>query len=308
MREQTTLLNELNSLVSETPNPATQEIDLLSNTQILQKINEADHHVAPAVKQVLPQIAQAVEHIVAGFKKGGRLIYIGAGTSGRLGVLDAVECPPTFSVSHQQVIGVLAGGEKAMYKAVEGAEDNTQLAINDLTQLKINHNDVVVGIAASGRTPYVVSALTYAKSQGCKTAGITCNPDSPVLNAADVPICAVVGAEVLTGSTRMKSGTAQKLILNMLSTASMIKMGKVYGNLMVDVNASNAKLYARAIRIVMQATQCNEQQAQDALKRSEQNVKLAILLVLTGVSVEQGQALLAQQQGFLRHAVAQANE
>ncbi|KPH94313.1 N-acetylmuramic acid-6-phosphate etherase [Pseudoalteromonas porphyrae] len=301
--QQRTLLEELNGIVSEGQNPATLDIDLLDSIQILTKINTEDQKVADAVKCVIPEIAKAVDHIVTAFKQGGRLIYIGAGTSGRLGILDAVECAPTYSVSDQQVIGIIAGGETAFKKAVEGAEDSLTLSVDDLKAINLQTKDVVIGIAASGRTPYVRAAIEYAKSVGCKTVGVTCNPNSLVMQLPDIGICPVVGAEAVTGSTRMKSGTAQKLVLNMLSTASMIRTGKVYKNLMVDVNASNEKLHARAIRIVMQATDCTHQQAVDALKQAKQSAKLAILILLTGKDAAQAQLMLMQADGFLRKAV-----
>ncbi|WP_088330031.1 N-acetylmuramic acid 6-phosphate etherase [Lacimicrobium sp. SS2-24] len=306
IQTESVLLKQLDSMVSEGRNPDTMDIDLLSTQAILKKINTEDQKVAAAVAAAIPLIAQAVDKIVAAFAKGGRLIYIGAGTSGRLGVLDAVECPPTFSVSDQQVIGIIAGGEGAMYKAVEGAEDDPELAIQDLQKLDVSADDVLVGIAASGRTPYVVSALHYARKMGAPAISVTCNPESAVTQAADIGICALVGPEALTGSTRMKSGSAQKMILNMLTTASMIRSGKSYENLMVDVHASNQKLYARAIRIVMQATDCDHQTAREALSKTGYKAKLAILHVLTGLDEQQGQALLDQQQGFLRRAVEQA--
>jgi N-acetylmuramic acid 6-phosphate etherase len=303
IEQQRTLIDELSKMMSEGQNPETLDIDLLDSTQILHKINAEDQKVADAVKRVIPQISQAVECIVAAFKKGGRLIYLGAGTSGRLGVLDAAECPPTFSVNEQHVIGIIAGGETALKKAIEGAEDNLSLAVDDLKAVHLCSHDVVVGIAASGRTPYVLSAINYANTLGCCTVGLTCHPDSQLMAISEVGICTVVGAEVITGSTRMKSGTAQKLVLNMLSTASMIRSGKVYKNLMVDMKASNQKLHARAVRIVMQATNCTHQQAVDALNGAKQNVKLAILMVLTGKSAQHAEQLLNQSGGFLRQAV-----
>ncbi|WP_102796325.1 N-acetylmuramic acid 6-phosphate etherase [Bowmanella denitrificans] len=308
LKSESVLLKQLDQMVSEGRNPHTYDIDLLSTQQILDRINLEDQKVALAVRQAIPLIAQAVDKIVAAFARGGRLVYIGAGTSGRLGVLDAVECPPTFSVTDQQVIGIIAGGAGAMYKAVEGAEDDPELAITDLKKINLSADDVLVGIAASGRTPYVISALQYAKSLGTPAVSVTCNPDSPVTLEADIGICAVVGPEALTGSTRMKSGSAQKMVLNMLTTAAMIRSGKSYENLMVDVNASNQKLYARAIRIVMQATDCDHQTARDALAKTGFKAKLAILHVLTGLDMQAGQALLEQQQGFLRKAVEQARE
>ena len=301
--QQNQLVSALKNIATEEQNKDTLDIDLLDSLDVVKKINNEDKKVAIAVEKVLPEVAQAVDKIIAAFTVEGRLIYIGAGTSGRLGILDAVECPPTFSVSDKQVLGIIAGGDNAIYKAVEGAEDDPKRAIEDLQKVNISKNDVLVGIAASGRTPYVISAMKYAKIIGASVVGVSCSPDQVMGELADINICAVVGPEVLTGSTRMKSGTAQKLILNMLSTASMIRSGKSYRNLMVDVNSSNEKLYARAVRIVMQATSCDYQMAKQALEQSENNAKLAILLVLTGVDVKQGQIILAKNQGFLRKAI-----
>lgn len=301
--QQNQLVSALKNIATEEQNKDTLDIDLLDSLDVVKKINNEDKKVAIAVEKVLPEVAQAVDKIIAAFTVGGRLIYIGAGTSGRLGILDAVECPPTFSVSDKQVLGIIAGGDNAIYKAVEGAEDDPKRAIEDLQKVNISKNDVLVGIAASGRTPYVISAMKYAKIIGASVVGVSCSPDQVMGELADINICAVVGPEALTGSTRMKSGTAQKLILNMLSTASMIRSGKSYRNLMVDVNSSNEKLYARAVRIVMQATSCDYQMAKQALEQSENNAKLAILLVLTGVDVKQGQIILAKNQGFLRKAI-----
>lgn len=294
------LISELAQLSTEQSNPKSLELDKLATLELVSLINQEDALVAPAVNAELSSIAQAVDAITLAFEQGGRLIYLGAGTSGRLGILDAVECPPTFSTPDQQVIGLIAGGTKAIFKAVEGAEDNEQLAIDDLTQIQLKPIDIVVGIAASGRTPYVLSAVNYAKTLGCTTIGVTTNQGSRLSQIADIAIAPNVGAEVLTGSTRLKSGTAQKMVLNMLSTASMIKLGKVYKNLMVDVHASNEKLKARAVRIVMQATDCNEQQASEKLAQADNQVKLAILMQLTHLPKTQAQQLLEQQQGKLR--------
>lgn len=306
MNKQSTLINELDALVSEGRNPSTMDIDLLDTQTLLNRINDEDQKVALAVQAVLPQVTLAVDAIVTAFSQGARLIFIGAGTSGRLGVLDAVECVPTFSVSDKQVVGIMAGGEKAIFKAVEGAEDSTTMSVEDLINVSLTANDVVVGLAASGRTPYVLSGLAYAKSLGAVTVGIACSPNTPLITAADISICPVVGPEVLTGSTRLKSATAQKMVLNMLTTASMIKTGKSYQNLMVDVNASNEKLYARAIRIVMQATNCDYNTGKNALDQAEQSAKLAILLVETSLNAEEGKRLLAQNDGFLRLAINEA--
>ncbi|MFT4789817.1 MAG: N-acetylmuramic acid 6-phosphate etherase [Paraglaciecola sp.] len=297
------LLSELNTILSESRNPDTLNIDLLSTDAILQKINEEDQKVALAIKPALKNIGIAVDTIVEAFKNKGRLIYLGAGTSGRLGIIDAVECVPTFSIEKDIVIGIIAGGEKAIKVAVEGAEDDQEAAIEDLKAVNFNPKDVLVGIAASGRTPYVLSGLKYAQLIGAKSVAVSCNPNSAIGKAANVDICAAVGPEILTGSTRMKSGTAQKLILNMLSTASMIKIGKTYQNLMVDVNASNKKLYARALLIVMQATDCDEQIATDALLAAGNQAKVAIMMILTGVNATDSITFLKQHDGFLRAAV-----
>ena len=301
--DQDKLLNQLESMSSEARNTQSTDIDLLSSLQIVQLINQQDQTVAQSVSHCLPQVAQVAERIVQAFANGGRLVYLGAGTSGRLGILDAVECPPTYSVPASQVVALIAGGNGAVYKAVEGAEDDPQLAVADLQQLGLNAKDVLVGIAASGRTPYVLGGLAYARSIGCFTAAISCNANAPVLSAADTGICAVVGAEVVTGSTRMKAGTAQKLILNMLTTTAMILSGKVYQNLMVDLHASNEKLVARAVRIVIQATDCDADTARAALKAAGMSAKLAILHILTGESIEHCEQQLKKQHGFIRKAL-----
>ncbi|OEO32714.1 N-acetylmuramic acid 6-phosphate etherase [Devosia insulae DS-56] len=297
------LLSELELLVSEERNPRTMGIDLMATPEIVATINAEDRLVPEAVGKTLPQVAQAVDRIVEAFGKGGRLIYIGAGTSGRLGVLDASECPPTFGVPPTMVVGVIAGGLGALVSAVEGAEDSVTGGAADLRAIDLTNRDVVVGIAVSGRTPYVIGALNYAKSLGAVTVGLTCNPDSAIAGLADISIAPLVGAEVVTGSTRLKSGTAQKLVLNMLSTASMIRIGKTYQNLMVDVRTSNEKLLARAVRIVMQATDCPEQVAEEALERTGNDVKLAILIILTGLDVEAARTAMAGAGGFLRRAL-----
>ena len=297
------LLSELDQLVSEERNPRTMGIDLMSTPEIVATISAEDRLVPEAVGKTLPQVAQAVDAIVNAFGKGGRLVYIGAGTSGRLGVLDASECPPTFGVPPTMVVGVIAGGLGALVSAVEGAEDSADGGAADLRAIDLTNRDVVVGIAVSGRTPYVIGALNYAKSLGAVTVGLTCNPDSAIAGMADISIAPLVGPEVVTGSTRLKSGTAQKLVLNMLSTASMIRIGKTYQNLMVDVRTSNEKLLARAVRIVMQATDCPEQVAEQALERTGNDVKLAILTILTGQDVKDARAAMADAGGFLRRAL-----
>ncbi len=302
------LIAALSHLVAEGRNPDTMDIDLLSSQEIVERLNQQDKQVPLAVEAVLPQIAQAVDKITAAFKQGGRLIYLGAGTSGRLGVLDASECPPTFGVSDQMVIGLIAGGKEAMFTAQEGAEDNATLGAHDLQQIDFSSKDVLVGIAASGRTPYVIGALEYANDLGATTIALSCNPDSPIAEIAQIAISPVVGPEALTGSTRLKSGTAQKLVLNMLTTASMIRLGKSYQNLMVDVRATNRKLIARAVRIVMQATDCQREEAEALLKESHNNAKLAILMHLTGMNYEQATAKLSQSDGFLRRAMEEHEE
>ncbi|MGU3162163.1 N-acetylmuramic acid 6-phosphate etherase [Vibrio cholerae] len=302
------LIAALSHLVSEGRNPDTMDIDLLSSQEIVERLNQQDKQVPLAVEAVLPQIAQAVDKITAAFKQGGRLIYLGAGTSGRLGVLDASECPPTFGVSDQMVIGLIAGGKEAMFTAQEGAEDNATLGAHDLQQIDFSSKDVLVGIAASGRTPYVIGALEYANDLGATTIALSCNPDSPIAEIAQIAISPVVGPEALTGSTRLKSGTAQKLVLNMLTTASMIRLGKSYQNLMVDVRATNRKLIARAVRIVMQATDCQREEAEALLKESHNNAKLAILMHLTGMNYELATAKLSQSDGFLRRAMEEHEE
>ena len=293
----------LGSLVSETRNPETMDLDALSTIELVTRFNQQDTLVALAVKETLPDVARAVDAAAGALKAGGRIIYMGAGTSGRLGVLDASECPPTFGVPHGLVIGLIAGGPGALLKAVEGAEDNPQLGEDDLRALTLSPQDLVVGLAASGRTPYVIGGLKYARSTGCTTVAISCNPDSPIAQQAEIAISPVVGPEALTGSTRLKSGTAQKLVLNMISTGAMVKFGKVYQNLMVDMKASNIKLVDRACRMVVEATGVTLEQARSVLEQTEYDVKPAILMVLTGLDVNAARARLDAHQGFLRAAL-----
>ena len=297
------LLQTLSTLITEQRNPNSMHVDSLSALEIVQLMNEEDKQVPLAIEKCLPQIAQAVERTVAAFQQGGRLVYIGAGTSGRLGVLDASECPPTFGVSPEMVKGIIAGGERALRHPIEGAEDSKAQAVVDLQTIQFSSKDVLVGIAASGRTPYVIGALEYAKSLGSVTVSIASNPNSAMANIVDIAIDTVVGPEVLTGSSRLKSGTAQKLVLNMLTTASMILMGKCYQNLMVDVQASNEKLKARAIHIVMQATDCDKALAEETLKQADQNAKLAIMMILSGLDRAQAEALLEKHHGKLQLAL-----
>ncbi len=273
-------------------------IDLLPTQDILTVMNREMKLVPAAVARVIPQIAKAVDEIVRAFREGGRLIYIGAGTSARLGVLDASECPPTFSVPEGMVVGLIAGGPKAILHAVEGAEDDVEEGKRNLQEIDLSAKDVVVGIAVSGRTPYVVGALTYAQSIGAKTISLTCNPQSTLADMADIAIAPVVGPEVVTGSTRLKTGTAQKLVLNMLTTASMIRIGKTYENLMVDLTISNKKLQARAIRIIAEATGCSADVAESHLAKSGNNVKLAILMILTGMDTPEAEASACPPRRF----------
>ena len=294
----------LTTLATEGRNPASLTIDALDSLEIVRLINNEDGKVAPAIATQLPAIAQAVDAIVAALRAGGRLIYIGAGTSGRLGILDATECPPTYSTDPEQIIGLIAGGRDAVFRSVEHAEDDEALAIQDLQAIAFTKQDILVGIAASGRTPYVVSALRYAQSLGAQTVALTCSDPNPMQAHADIAITVIVGAEVVTGSTRMKAGTAQKMVLNMLSTAAMIRLGKVYGNLMVDVKPSNAKLVQRQKNIVMQATGCDEAAASAALHTAQGEAKTAILMLLLSLSAGEARARLAESQGRIRDAVA----
>ncbi|BFQ94457.1 N-acetylmuramic acid 6-phosphate etherase [Gallibacterium anatis] len=299
----TSLSQTLKQLTSEQRNSASLNLDQLSALEIVQLMNQEDQKVALAVNDQLAQIAQAVEVIVSAFQQGGRLIYQGAGTSGRLGVLDASECPPTFGVPFGQVIGLIAGGDRAIRKAVENAEDNHEAGKADLMQIQLSDKDVVVGLAVSGRTPYVLGGLAYAKSLGAKTVAISCNAHSEMAEIADIAITPIVGAEVLTGSSRLKAGTAQKMVLNMLSTASMVLMGKCYQNLMVDVQATNEKLRHRAVNIVMQATECDCDTAKHYLSLADNQAKLAIMMILGNLDKAQASALLTQSQGRLHQAI-----
>ncbi|KGQ59495.1 N-acetylmuramic acid 6-phosphate etherase [Gallibacterium anatis] len=299
----TSLSQTLKQLTSEQRNSASLNLDQLSALEIVQLMNQEDQKVALAVNDQLAQIAQAVEVIVSAFQRGGRLIYQGAGTSGRLGVLDASECPPTFGVPFGQVIGLIAGGDRAIRKSVENAEDNREAGKADLMQIQLSDKDVVVGLAVSGRTPYVLGGLAYAKSLGAKTIAISCNAHSEMAEIADIAITPIVGAEVLTGSSRLKAGTAQKMVLNMLSTASMVLMGKCYQNLMVDVQATNEKLRHRAVNIVMQATECDCDTAKHYLSLADNQAKLAIMMILGNLDKAQAKVLLEQSQGRLHQAI-----
>ena len=297
----------LSAMVTENRNNASENIDCASTIEILQIINNEDKQVALAVEKQLTYIANAVDAISNAFLNHGRLIYLGAGTSGRLGILDASECPPTYGTPPEQVIGLIAGGKPAIFKAVENAEDSPELAINDLKHINFSAKDILVGIAASGRTPYVIGGMQYAKSLGATVVSLCCNPNAPMINLANIAITPIVGAEVITGSSRMKAGTAQKMILNMLTTASMIKIGKVYGNLMVDVEATNAKLVERQISIVMQATDCNRDTAITTLNQCNQHCKTSILMILAGLTAQQAKTQLEQNNGFIRKTLVQNN-
>jgi N-acetylmuramic acid 6-phosphate etherase len=298
----------ITSLTTEQRNQRSLNIDQLTTSQIIGLMNEEDETVSKAVRKVLPQIDKAIEAIYATLKQNGRLFYIGAGTSGRLGVLDAAECPPTFCTPPEMVQAIMAGGESAMFTAVEGAEDDLDGGAKDLDKRGFTKNDILVGIAASGRTPYVIGALKYAQNLGAITVSLACNENAEISKYAHHSIEVIVGPEILSGSTRLKSATAQKMILNMLSTTAMIKLGKVYGNLMVDLHASNLKLIERARRIVMDVTGITYQEAEVILNQTNQKVKPAIVMALAGVSLEKANEVIDRANGFTRKAIEFANE
>lgn len=299
---------DLEKLTTESRNQNTLNIDKVSTLDMVKMINEEDKKVAVAIEAELPKIAEAIDKIVSSIHKGGRLVYIGAGTSGRLGILDASECPPTYGVSEELVQGIIAGGKEAIFRAKEGAEDSKELAVEDLKNISLNENDAVVGLAASGRTPYVIGGLEYANEIGALTVSITCNAGSEVSKAAKIPIAPVVGAEAVTGSTRLKSGTAQKLVLNMLSTGTMIKLGKVYGNLMVDVRATNEKLVERAKKIVCEATGVTREDAEKSLIETNYDVKLSIFMILSKLDKEEAKKLLDESNGYIAEALKSMNK
>lgn len=296
-------MNRLEKLETERSNAKTNNLDIMTVKEIISAMNVEDQTVALAVQKVLPQIEEAIHIVHKGLSNNGRLLYVGAGTSGRIGLLDAVECPPTFSTSPKMVQAVLAGGFGAVMVAVEGAEDDQELGKNDLKQQHLTTNDVVVGIAASGRTPYVIGALAYAQSVGAKTISLSSNLQSAISLYADVAIEVVTGPEILTGSTRLKAATAHKMVVNMISTASMIQIGKVYKNLMVDVHASNFKLKERAKMIVCEATDSTYEEAEQVLVETGFNVKQAIVMILTGSTAEEGKGLLEKANGKVRVAI-----
>jgi len=293
----------LKNMSTETRNQNTMNLDIMTPLEVVTVMNQEDAKVPAAITPALPNIAQCVTWAIESIEAGGRIIYMGAGTSGRLGVLDAVECPPTFGVAPEVVVGLIAGGEKAFVKAVEGAEDSRELGRQDLIDINLEKRDIVIGIAASGRTPYVLGGLAYAQEMGCHTVGISCNPGSAVGAAAELAIEVVPGPECLTGSTRLKSGTCQKLILNMISTATMVGCGKAYQNLMVDVMQTNEKLVVRAQNIVMEATGCDRETAKEKIGLAGGNAKTAITMILADCDAEEAKARLAKAKGHVREAI-----
>ncbi|MBH0163556.1 N-acetylmuramic acid 6-phosphate etherase [Fictibacillus sp. 7GRE50] len=294
---------DLTKLATEKRNPDTLTIDELTTLEVIQKIHEADLGVASRITPVLKEISSVVEKVVTAFENEGRLIYIGAGTSGRLGVLDASECPPTYGTDPKLVVGIIAGGEYALQHAIEGAEDDAELGQSDLQSLNVTERDVVVAIAASGRTPYCLGAMKYAKTKGALTVALVCSVDSPMEKLADISIPVITGPEVVTGSTRMKAGTAQKLVLNMISTASMVRWGKVYSNLMVDVQPTNEKLRQRAKNIIIEASGATEKEAEMALQEQGGNTKAAIFQLVTGVAPHEAKLQLDEHNGKLKEAI-----
>ncbi|EOA7286490.1 N-acetylmuramic acid 6-phosphate etherase [Enterococcus faecalis] len=294
----------LEGLTTEARNEATKKIDQVSTLEMVTLINQEDQKVAQAIEKVLPQIAAAIDAAAERFKKGGRLIYCGAGTSGRLGALDAIELTPTYSVSPERAFGILAGGEKAMYQAIEDAEDSKELAIEDLTQHQLTARDVVIAIAASGRTPYAVSAIEYGKKVGALTISVTCNNQSPMNQLAEIGIAPIVGPEVITGSTRMKAGSAQKMVLNMFSTGIMVKVGNIYQNLMVNVQPTNEKLIQRATNIIKEAAEIEESQAKEYLEAAQLEVAPAIVMAKAHVDFQKAKQLLAEHDGRISEVLA----
>ncbi len=299
---------DLTALTTETRNKNSMQIDTAEPLSILEIMNMEDQKIALAVNKVLPEVETAVQFALQSFQNGGRLIYMGAGTSGRLGILDAVECPPTFSTSPEMVLGLMAGGEGAFVKAVEGAEDKPEWGEADLKRIGLSEHDTVIGIAASGRTPYVIGGLKYARSVGAKTVALSCNEEAEISKEAHQKIEVIVGPEVLTGSTRLKAATAHKMILNMISTASMILLGKAYENLMVDVHVSNHKLKVRAINIICQVTGVSYNAAEEALESAGLQVKPAIVMLKADINAKRAAELLKQANGYVRNAILLANK
>ncbi len=302
------LSSALAELTSESTNPASEDLDSLSPLEIAHLMNAQDKLVALAVEKQLENVAQAIEAAADALRAGGRIVYVGAGTSGRLGVLDASECPPTFSVEHGRVIAIIAGGEKAVFTACEGAEDDAGQGRADIARVQVTPNDLVVGLAASGRTPYVIGALKEAGACGAVTAGISCNGPAPLHAVADISITPDVGPEILAGSTRLKSATAQKMILNMISTGAMVRIGKVFGNRMVDLNASNEKLRARAVNLVADLTPTTKHRALAALVEADWDIKVAILTERTGENVRVARDLIKKHGGHLRAALEEVGD
>ncbi len=298
----------LDHLTTEQRNPASDRIDSMSSLEIVQLMNEEDAKIAEAVKKEALTIASAIDLIADAFQNGGRLVYMGAGTSGRLGVLDASECPPTFNSLPEQVVGLIAGGKQALTNAIEGAEDRSEFAIADLKELGLSQKDVLVGIATSGRTPYVIAGLKYAQERGAQAIAVTCNQENQLAEVANLTICPVVGPEVVTGSTRLKAGTATKMVLNMLTTGAMVRIGKTYGNLMVDLRATNNKLVNRSLRILMGFTNLPNEEAETILEECNGELKTAIVHAIRGVSPETAWELLKEKNGHLRQVLEDAED
>ena len=294
---------KIDNLSTEKRNEKTKDIDLLSVDEILKIMNEEDLKVVDAVKGALPEIRIVIDECIQAYKRGGRIIYIGAGTSGRLGLMDAVEVVPTYN--SDRFVGLIAGGDNAFVKAVEGAEDSRELAVEDLKNISLNEKDMVIGIAASGRTPYVIGGLDYAREVGASTGCLCCNFNTEIAQHCDLPIELSAGPEVVTGSTRLKSGTCQKIVLNMISTVTMVKVGKVFGNLMVDVKATNEKLVERCRRVVMEATGCDHDRADAVLKETENNCKLAIVMILLNIPLNEAKEKLERADDNIRIALNQ---
>lgn len=294
---------DITKLTTETNNEATKNIDLLSTREMVRLINEEDKKVAYAIEKELDNVAKAIDLITENFKKGGRIIYTGAGTSGRLGVMDASELLPTYGLAPERAFGVMAGGQGAMFKAVEGAEDSKELGIKDMKDIGLTSLDSVIGIAGSGRTPYTLATLEYANTLGCHTIAVTCNADSDMAKVAEVSIAPVVGPEVISGSTRMKAGTSQKMILNMISTGVMIRSGKVYGNYMVNVQPTNEKLVKRSINMIKVINEITEEEASKLFEESGRSVAIATIMHKTGVSKETAEKAFAEHDGMIRDTI-----
>ncbi|MCH9654663.1 MAG: N-acetylmuramic acid 6-phosphate etherase [Planctomycetes bacterium] len=298
----------LDHLTTEQRNPASDRIDSMSSLEIVQLMNEEDAKIAVAVNKEARTIASAIDLITDAFLNGGRLVYMGAGTSGRLGVLDASECPPTFNSLPEQVVGLIAGGKQALTNAIEGAEDRPEFAIADLKELGLSQKDVLVGIATSGRTPYVIAGLKYAQERGAQAIAVTCNQENQLAEVSNLTICPIVGPEVVTGSTRLKAGTATKMVLNMLTTGAMVRIGKTYGNLMVDLRATNNKLVNRSLRILMGFTNLPREEAETVLEECNGELKTAIVHAKRGVSPETARELLKEKDGHLRQVLEDTDD